>query len=462
MAELDLGSPRRIHVVGIGGAGMSAIATVLARMGHTVTGSDLKPSAQLARLEALGVRVAVGHDAANLPPDAEAVAVSTAIPASNPEVGAARERGLPVLRRAEVLAALCGTRRTLAVAGTHGKTTTSSMLALALTEAGLEPSFIVGGELNEIGSGAAVGRGEWLVVEADESDGTFLELGAEAVLVTNVEPDHLGHWGSFERLVGAFGEFLAAAPGPRLVCADDPVAARLGEKVGALTYGAAAGADFGLVVHERGRWGTRFSVLHQGTLLCEVVLPVPGLHNAVNATGALAAAVLLGAPADAAAGALGRFGGVARRFQFRGERAGVSFVDDYAHLPSEVRAALAAARDGGWARIVCVFQPHRYSRTEALWRDFADAFVDADLLVVTDVYPAGEQPRPGVTGRLVVRAVLEAHPDAPVAYLPRRDEQVAYLRRVLRPGDLCLTLGAGDLTSLPDALLDPEAPWPAG
>jgi UDP-N-acetylmuramate--alanine ligase len=210
------------------------------------------------------------------------------------------------------------------------------------------------------------------------------------------------------------------------------------------------------VVHERGRWGSRFAVLHRGVPLCEVVLPVPGLHNATNATGALAAAVLLGAPADAVGRALGRFGGVARRFQFRGERGGVSFVDDYAHLPSEVRAALAAARDGGWARVVCVFQPHRYSRTEALWRDFADAFVDADLLVVTDVYPAGEQPRPGVTGRLVVRAVLEAHPDATVAYLPRRDEQVAYLRRVLRPGDLCLTLGAGDLTALPDVLLAPE------
>jgi UDP-N-acetylmuramate--alanine ligase len=458
VADLDLSSPRRIHVVGIGGAGMSAIATVLARMGHTVTGSDLKASAGLARLEALGVRTVVGHDPANVPPGADAVAVSTAVPATNPEVVAARERGIPVLRRADVLAAICATRRTAAVAGTHGKTTTASMLALALGEAGLNPSFIVGGELNEIGSGAAWHDAEWLVVEADESDGTFLELAAEVAVVTNVEPDHLSHWGSFERLADAFGRFLGSAGGARLVCADDPVASRLGAELGADTYGASPGAGFRWVVHDRGRWGSRFTVVHRGEALCEVRLPVPGLHNVANATGALAAAVLIGADPAAAARALGRFGGVARRFQFRGERGGVSFVDDYAHLPTEVRAALAAARDGGWDRVVCVFQPHRYSRTEDLWRDFADAFVDADLLVVTDVYPAGEQPRPGVTGRLIVRAVLEAHPEAQVAYLPRRDDQLAYLRRTLRPGDLCLTLGAGDLTVLPDALLAEGGP----
>ena len=452
-ATLDLASPRRVHVVGVGGAGMSAIAHVLARMGHTVTGSDLKPSTGLARLEALGVTVHVGHAAENLPADVDAVAISTAVPARNPEVAAATERGVPVLRRAEILAAIAATRRTVAVAGTHGKTTTSSMLAVVLLAAGLRPSFIIGGDVNEIGTGAAWDDGEWFVVEADESDGTFIELGAEAVVVTSVEPDHLGHYGSFEALVDSFERFLAAATGPRIVCADDDLARRLGKAHDATTYGTAPDADYRVVVHEAGRGGTRFTIEHGRDTLADVALPVPGLHNARNAAGALVAGVLLGATPSDAATALGRYGGVARRFQFRGERDGVTYVDDYAHLPTEVKAALATAREGGWQRVVCVFQPHRYSRTADLWRTFADAFVDADLLVVTDVYAAGEAPRPGVTGRLVVQAVLDAHPRARVAYLPKRDEQVAYLRSRLKPGDVCLTLGAGDLTSLPDALL---------
>jgi UDP-N-acetylmuramate--alanine ligase len=457
ITAIDLSRPQHIHVVGVGGAGMSAIATVLARMGHTVTGSDLKASTGLARLEALGVHVDIGHDAGNVPPHTDAVAISTAVPATNPEVQASRARGIPVLRRAEILAAIAATRRTIAVAGTHGKTTTSSMLAVVLLGAGLDPSFIIGGDVNEIGTGAAWNGGEWFVVEADESDGTFLELGAEGVVVTNVEPDHLGHYGTFDALVDSFDRFLAEATGPRIVCADDDVALRLAKQHGATTYGTSPDADFRLVVHETGRVGTRFEIRKDEKPLVEVQLPVPGLHNARNATGALVAGVLLGAtPADAAA-ALGRYGGVARRFQFRGERDGVTFVDDYAHLPTEVRAALATAKDGGWNRVVCVFQPHRYSRTGDLWREFADAFVDADLLVVTDVYPSGEAPRPGVTGRLIVQAVLDAHPKAWVAYLPRRDDQLAYLRARLRPGDICLTLGAGDLTSLPDALLDAPA-----
>ena len=450
---VDLSTPRRIHVVGVGGAGMSAIAGVLARMGHAVTGSDLKAGAGLVRLEALGVTVHVGHDPSNLPEGLDAVAISTAVPATNPEVVAATERGVPVLRRADILAAIAATRRTVAVAGTHGKTTTSSMLALVLLEACLRPSFIIGGDVNEIGTGAAWDDGEWFVVEADESDGTFLELGAEAAVVTNVEPDHLGHYGGFDALVASFERFLSEAHGARVVCADDEIAARLAKSVGATTYGLDPDADYRVVVLERGRGGTRFTVEHRGDVVADVSLPVPGLHNATNAAGALVAGLLVGAPPDAAARALGRYGGVARRFQFRGERDGVTFVDDYAHLPTEVRAALATAKDGGWKRVVCVFQPHRYSRTADLWRDFADAFVDADLLVVTDVYAAGESPRPGVTGRLVVHAVLDAHPDARVAYLPKREDQVAYLRRHLRGGDVCLTLGAGDLTLLPDALL---------
>jgi len=439
-------------VVGVGGAGMIAIAGVLASMGHQVSGSDLKPSTALERLRMQGVRVAVGHAGENVG-DADAVAISTAVPAGNPEVVAARERGVPVLRRAEILAAIAATRRPIAVAGTHGKTTTSSMLALILVEAGLRPSFIIGGEVNEIGTGAVWDDGEWFVVEADESDGTFLELGAEVAVVTSVEPDHLEHYGGVDGLYAAFDRFLAEATGARIVCADDARALEIGARHGAVSYGTSAAADYRMTGVVGERTGTRFAVERDGVALGEIALPVPGLHNARNAAAALVTALELGATFAAAARALGRFGGVARRFQFRGEAGGVTFVDDYAHLPTEVSEVLHAAREGNWRRVVCVFQPHRYSRTAALWQDFGDAFADADLLVVTDIYPAGEAPRPGVTGKLIVYAVLDAHPWKRVAYLPRRPELVSYLRRELRPGDLCLTLGAGDLTSLPDELL---------
>jgi len=431
---------------------MSAIADVLARMGHTVSGSDLKPSANLERLRGLGVRVHVGHDP-SLVDNVDAVAISTAVPSRDPEVKAAREAGTAVLSRAELLTAIVATRRAIAIAGTHGKTTTSSMLALILVEAGLHPSFIVGGELNEIGTGAAWDVGEWLVVEADESDGTFLQLGAEAAIVTSVEPDHLEHYGGVQGMVDAFDQFLALTPGVKVTSADDELANRLGRDHGALTYGTADDADYRMVDLDSGREGTSFTLVHHATPVGQLRLPVPGRHNAANAAAAAVAALEIGAPFDAVARALSHYGGVARRFQFRGERNGVTFVDDYAHLPTEVRAALATANDGGWRRVVCVFQPHRYSRTQALAPDFADAFVDADLLVVTDVYPAGEPPRPGVSGKLIVNAVLDAHPMTRVAYFPRREPLVAYLRNRLRPGDLCLALSAGDLTSVTHELL---------
>jgi UDP-N-acetylmuramate--alanine ligase len=432
---------------------MSAIATVLVAMGHHVAGSDLKASPGLERLRALGVDVHVGHAADQLG-DVDALTCSTAVPARNPEVAAAAERGIVVLRRADMLAAITATRRTVAVAGTHGKTTTTSMLALVLTEAGLAPSSIVGGEVNEIGGGAVWSEtGDLLVVEADESDGTFLELGAEAAVVTNIEPDHLDYYGTVEALHDAFHRFLAAASGPKVVCADDPVAARIGGSVGAVSYGTAPEAEYRMIDVEPARSSSRFTVVRDDAVVAEVSVPVPGLYNARNACAAVVMGHLLGAPFDAAVRALARYGGVARRFQFRGESDGVTFVDDYAHLPGEVASALGAATAGGWKRIVCVFQPHRYSRTQALWRDFADSFGAADVLVLTDVYPAGETPRPGITGKLIVDAVLEAHPYSRVAYLPARDDLIAYLRRLLRPGDLCMTLGAGDITSLADEVM---------
>ncbi len=454
MSEPDLSRRRRVHIVGLGGAGMSAIATVLVAMGHEVSGSDLKDSVALERLRALGVQVAIGHDEANLDA-AEFVATSSAVPGGNVEVVGARRGGIPVHRRAELLSAISRLRRTIAVSGTHGKTTTSSMLALILVEAGLSPSFIIGGEINEIGSGAVWDDGEWLVVEADESDGTFLELRREIAVVTSIEPDHLEHYGSFESLKSAFGRFLAAAS-VAVVCRDYPTAAALAPP-GATTYGFADGATWQLTEFSGGRSDVRFVLRANTGAVTDLSLPVPGRHNALNAAGAVVAAVAVGADLEAARRALARFGGVARRFEFRGEANGATLVDDYAHLPGEVEAALATARRGGWRRVVCVFQPHRYSRIAALAGDFADSFTKADEVIVTDVYGAGETPRPGVSGKLVVDAILSAHPEAAVTYLPHRADLVGYLRRTLGPGDCCLTLGAGDLTSLAaDLLRNPE------
>ncbi len=457
MAEVDLTQPMAVHIVGVGGAGMSAIASVLATMGHRVSGSDLRDSPGLDRLRASGVRVDIGHRASNVD-GAEILAVSTAIPSTNPEVLAAAEAGTPVLRRAEILTAIAATRVAIAVAGTHGKTTTSSMLALMLVEAGLRPSFIIGGELNEIGSGAVWDSGELFVVEADESDGTFLSLGAGHVIVTNIEPDHLEYYGGWEPLRAAFESFVRQASGVRVLCADDICCLELamqlraeGEQV--VTYGTADGADYRIVDLVAGRDGVSFALIGPVARVDDLRLPLAGLHNARNAAAALAMAAEMGVHPDVARRAVNRFAGVARRFEHRGEAGGVTFVDDYAHLPTEIAAAVAAARDGDWKRIVCVFQPHRFSRTESLWHTFGDAFVGVDVIAVTDVYASGERPRPGVTGKLIVNVVLDHHPWATVAYVPHRDDAVRYLDDVLRPGDLCLTLGAGDLTSLPDELL---------
>ena len=449
MTDLDLRTPQRIHVIGIGGAGMNAIATVLAQMGHTVSGSDLRDGPGLDRLRAMDVEVHIDHDAANLG-EVDAVAISTAIPDHNVEVVEARRRGIPVLRRAEVLAAVARTRRTIAVAGTHGKTTTSSMLALGLIDAGFSPSFIIGGEVNEIGSGASWGSGEWFVVEADESDGTFLELPRAAAIVTNVEPDHLEHYGGFDQLLGAFSDFLAGTDGPCILCADDEHAAGLAAAAGAITYGTADGATYRITDLHSDRDGSRWTIEGPSGSLGSFSLAVPGAHNARNAVAAVVTAVELGADPDAVRRAIARFSGVARRFEVRGETAGVVFVDDYAHLPTEVSAALDAAHDGDWQRVVCVFQPHRYSRTAAVGAAFADAFDRADVVGVTEIYSAGEAPRPGVSGRLVRDAILAgSHPPRTV-WLPHRGDVITWLVDELRPGDLCLTLGAGDLTSVPD------------
>ncbi len=452
--RLDLAQPRRVHVVGVGGAGMSAIALLLAGMGHAVSGSDIKAGPVLERLTAAGVDVRVGNRAEHVDAAMDAVVYSTAVPRSNVELRAADELGVPVLHRAIALAGIAATRRTVAVAGSHGKTTCASMLALILRRAGAAPSFVIGGEVNDVGANAAYGDGEWLVVEADESDGTFLHLAPEAALVTNVEPDHLDHYGGFAGLVDAFERFVDGVPGTVVCCADDAVAASIASaRPRVRTYGVAPDADYRIVDEVGGAHGCRFTLLVDGAPRGELAVPV-GVKSTTNAAGAAAIALELGVPFDAIAGALAGFGGVARRFQYRGERDGVTFVDDYAHLPTEVAAAIDTARRGPWKRVVAVFQPHRYSRTASIGPDFADAFVGADSIVLTDVYPAGETPIPGVSGRVVLEALLDRHPATPVAYLPRRADLRDVPTRWARRGDVVLTLGAGDLTTLPDEWLN--------
>ncbi len=450
---LDLSRPRRIHIVGVGGAGMSAIALLLVRMGHTVSGSDIKGTTVLERLAAAGIDVRVGNRAEHVPPDADAVVYSTAVPRTNVELRAADDAGIAVLHRSHALAAIAAIRKTVAIAGSHGKTTTASMLALVLRAAGWEPSFVIGADVNEVGANAAYGAGEWFVVEADESDGSFLRIHPYAAVVTNVEPDHLSYYGGFPGLIAAFEEFADDVAGPRVFGADDLVASQLAAaRPRARTFGHTSGAYYRIVDERVDENGCRFTLTADGAPLGQIAVPV-GVRAASNGAAAAAIALELGVPFDAIAGALAGFGGVARRFQFRGERDGVTFIDDYAHLPTEVAAAIETARSGPWRRIIAVFQHHRYSRTATIGSDFGDAFTDADAIVLTDVYPAGETPVPGVTGHVVLNAVLDHHPGAPVTYLPRRADLHDVPRRMARAGDVVLTLGAGDLTTMPDVWL---------
>lgn len=450
---LDLSRPVSVHVVGIGGAGMSAIAMVLRTMGHTVSGSDLRDSSVTDRLRASGITVWIGHDSTNVGP-IDLVTVSTAVDDRNAEVAEAHRRGIPVYPRAAMLAAVAGLRRVIAVAGTHGKTTTASMLALILVEAGVRPSFIIGGDVNEIGTNAVWDEGEWLVVEADESDGTFLSLAPDIAVVTNVEADHLDHYGSFGAVRAAFEQFASSAAHPPIVGGDDPVASEIGHRTGGDSVGTGADCSHRMVDVRPSRSSIAFDLVGDtGEQLGHLAIPVPGLHNARNAAVAAVAALAVGVSFESTARALARFAGVARRFEFRGAAGGVTFVDDYAHLPSEIKAMLSAARDGGWKRVIAIYQPHRYSRTQALWQEFGDSFADADVVVVTDVYGAGEAPIPGVSGEMVADAIRHAHPDRQVSYVRRRSELRQVVRDIVRSGDLCFTLGAGDLTSLPDELL---------
>ncbi|MGD9702069.1 MAG: UDP-N-acetylmuramate--L-alanine ligase [Acidimicrobiia bacterium] len=466
IAPLDLSTPGRFHVVGVGGPGMSAIALVLAEMGHDVSGSDLRELPVLDRLRAAGVDISVGHDR-SLVHGVDAVTSSTAIPAHNIELDEAGRTGVAVLRRAGMLASICAQARSLAVAGTHGKTTTSSMLMLVLVDAGLRPSFVIGGDVADMGTGAQWTGSEWLVVEADESDLTHVELPLHGTILTNVDADHLEHYGTFERIVECFGQYLAQIPGPKVLCADDPVcdrfAAELAAESGAdrhvVTYGTAAGATYRVDDVVSGDGGQSFTVVCRGEELGRVELPLRGIHNVRNAAAVVAMAREIGVEFDVIARALARFGGVARRFDIRGTFDGVTLVDDYAHVPAEIAAVLeAAATNGdGWRRIVAVFQPNRYRRMAVLSPEYRDAFVRANVTVLTDIYPSGDEPIPGVSGKLVVNAVLDAHPDQRVVWMPHRSDLAGYLASTLQPGDVCISMGCGDIAELPAEILDAAA-----
>ncbi len=454
VAPLDLREPLRLHVVGAGGPGMSAIAIVLAEMGHQVSGSDIREQPVLDRLRAAGVTVNVGHDR-SVVHGCTAVTSSSAIPGGNIELDEARATGGTVLTRAGMLASICAMARSVAVAGTHGKTTTTSMLMLILAEAGMRPNFVVGGDVSDLGTGAQWTGSEWLVVEADESDGTHTQLPLHATILTNVEVDHLDHFGSFADIFSSFDGYLASIPGPKVLCADDDACRRLAVRHDAVTYGTAADADVVASQIHAGDGAMEFTVARHGRELGRIALPLRGIHNVRNATGALAMALEIGVPFDVAARSLGKFGGVVRRFEVRGTDRGVTFVDDYAHLPTEIAAVLLAARTSGdpWKRTVAVFQPNRFNRMSVLSPEYRDAFTDADLIVLTDIYPSGTTPIPGVTGKLVVDAVLDAHPYASVVWLPAREDLVDYLARNLRDGDVSISMGCGDIASLPDEVI---------
>src|SRR5881397_1988703 len=445
---------QQIHFVGIGGAGMSGIAEILLTLGYRVTGSDARRNDAVERLEQLGAKVVTGHDAAHVE-GAHVVVYSSAVSRDNVELQAARQRAIPVIPRAEMLAELMRLKYGIAVAGTHGKTTTTSMIGAVLAEGRYDPTIIVGGRVTSFGSNVRLGQGEFLVAEADESDGSFLKLDPTIAVVTTIDAEHLDHYGTLEAIQDAFVAFVAKVPfyGAAVLCLDQPNIQRLLPRIEkrVVTYGLESGAD--LVARRLHLAGmtSRFEVYQRDSLLGEVTLQIPGRHNVLNALAAIGVGLDLEIPFSTIQRALSGFSGVQRRFQILGRARGVTVVDDYGHHPAEIRATLAAAKAGFDCRVVTVFQPHRYTRTRDLRQEFLTAFNQADVLIVLDIYAAGEAPIPGVTAEDLAEGI-RAHGHRDVTYLGGdRARVVTHLGEVTRPGDLVLTLGAGDV-----GLLGPE------
>ncbi|MEP9360142.1 UDP-N-acetylmuramate--L-alanine ligase [Sphingomonas sp. KR3-1] len=447
----DIGT---IHFVGIGGIGMSGIAEVMHNLGYVVQGSDVAEGYVVQGLRSRGIPVTIGHDAENLG-DAAVVVVSTAIVRTNPEVEAAYVRRIPVVRRAEMLAELMRLKSTIAVAGTHGKTTTTSMVAALLDAGGVDPTVINGGIINQYGSNARLGDSEWMVVEADESDGSFLRLDGTYAIVTNIDPEHLDHYGSFDRAKDAYVEFVENVPfyGAALLCLDHPEVQAIIPRVRdrrIVTYGFAASADVRGVNVVPHHGGNRFEAIirHRdgSTRSIEgIELPMPGRHNVQNALAAIGVALELGIPDATIQQGFAKFGGVKRRFTKVGETDGVTIIDDYGHHPVEIRAVLAAARESAEGRVIAVVQPHRFTRLKNLMDEFAQAFNDADMVYVTPVYAAGELPLEGVSAEALVENVQRRGHRA-VAAVESEDMLVQALAGVVQPRDMVICLGAGDIT----------------
>jgi UDP-N-acetylmuramate--alanine ligase len=449
----SLSGVRRIHMIGIGGAGMRNLARLLMARGIGITGTDLKDSKGLAELRDAGAGVSVGH-AADAVREPDAVVISSAIREDNVELAEARRRGTPVWMRAQALAAAAAQLRTIAVTGTHGKTTTTAMVALVLERAGLDPTYVIGGDPNETGSGARAGGGELFVAEADESDGSFLLMSPAIGVVTNVDLDHVDFYrGGREEIEAAFTSFASRCEHV-VVCADDAPAMRsvAAANVPSTTYGTSNRSTVRVEIVAVGPGGARADVLVDGARHA-LVLAVDGAHNVLNAAAAVATAHLLGVEPSVAVEALGAYTGVHRRFERRGEARGAAFYDDYGHVPAELEVTLDVARRTRPDRLIAVFQPHRYSRTLALWPELGSSLVQADVVVVTDVFGAEQDPIPGVTGKLVVKGISASAPRKRVVYLPHRGEVVEFLQREVRPGDLVITMGCGDVWMLGDAAL---------
>jgi UDP-N-acetylmuramate--alanine ligase len=450
-----------IHFIGIGGIGMSGIAEVMANLGYTVQGSDAADNYNVKRLAESGVRTFIGHKAENLEA-AEIVVVSTAIKRDNPELVAARERRLPVVRRAEMLAELMRFKSCVAIAGTHGKTTTTSLVATLLDAGGLDPTVINGGIINAYGTNARMGEGDWMVVEADESDGTFLKLPADVAIVTNIDPEHLDHFQTFDAIKDAFRSFIDNIPfyGFAVMCTDHPTVQDLVGRIAdrrIITYGENPQADVRLMDVEQGGGRTRFRVLIRDRRpgmrieIEDLVLPMPGRHNALNATAAIAVAHELGVDPPSIKKALAGFGGVKRRFTRTGEWNGATIFDDYGHHPVEIAAVLKAARASTDGQVIAIVQPHRYTRLQSLFNDFCTCFNDADAVIVAPVYAAGEQPIEGADRDSLVQG-LRARGHRNAMPLERSEDLAAMVRGLATPGDYVVCLGAGNITQWAYAL----------
>ncbi len=449
---------QRIHFVGIGGSGMSGIAEVLINLGYKVSGSDLKESEVTQRLKSLGAMIFIGHQATHME-GAHVVVTSTAVESTNPEVIAAKAREIPVIPRIEMLAEIARLKYTIAIGGTHGKTTTTSMVAAVLQAGGLDPTVIVGGRLKHLNSGARMGQGDYLVAEADESDGSFLKLSPALSVITNIDNDHLDYYKTFERIVEAFVAYANHVPfyGCVIACIDDPhVKAQLPKMARrVVTYGTDPKAKVRAERITVDTTGTSFEVFEGGASLGRIHLAVPGKHNVLNALAAVVVGRELGIPFEQIANGLQGFEGVGRRMELKGEAGGLTVIDDYGHHPTEIRATLAGLRERyPKRRLVVVFQPHRYSRTQALFKEFSESFKDADQVYVMDIYPAGEKPIKGVTSELILKPLKKSHSaceNLPPSVTPEK------FRERLKSGDVVLTLGAGDVWKWGEHILQTPA-----